>query len=60
MATKSKTAHRTPWTKSDKKTLKDHSRRKTPVDAIAKEMRRTPGALRQQALHMGIGLGHLR
>ena len=53
-------AHRTPWTKADKKTLKDHSRARTPVKKVAREMQRTQGALRQMAGSLGIGLGHLR
>jgi hypothetical protein len=40
--------------------LRRHSKAKTPVDRIAKMMKRTPGALRQQALKLGIGLGHRR
>ena len=33
---------------------------KTPVVKISKQMKRTIGALRQQALKLGIGLGHQR
>ena len=33
---------------------------RTPVAKISKLMKRTVGALRQQALKLGIGLGHQR
>jgi hypothetical protein len=49
-----------PWTKALHAELRRHSKAKTPIDRIAKLMKRTPGALRQQALRLGIGLGHQR
>jgi hypothetical protein len=51
---------RTPWTKADKRALKEHSKARMPVVKIAKDMKRTVGALRQQAFKLGIGLGHQR
>jgi hypothetical protein len=51
---------RRAWTKADQRDLKAHSKAKTPVIAISKEMKRTVGALRQQALKLGISLGHRR
>jgi hypothetical protein len=51
---------RREWTKADIKELKAHSKARTPVAKISKETRRTIGALRQKALHLGIGLGHQR
>jgi hypothetical protein len=51
---------RREWTKADIKELKTHSKARTPVAKISKETRRTVGALRQKALHLGIGLGHQR
>jgi hypothetical protein len=51
---------RRAWTKDDLRDLKKHSKGKTPVAAISKEMKRTVGALRQQALKLGISLGHRR
>ena len=51
---------RRQWTKEDHRTLKAHSKAKTPVVKISKEMKRTVGALRQQARRLGIGLGHQR
>jgi len=49
-----------PWTKEDLRALKAHSKAKTPVVKISKQMKRTVGALRQQAIRLGIGLGHRR
>ena len=48
------------WTKAMHVELRKHSKAKTPVDRIAKAMKRTVGSLRQQALKLGIGLGHRR
>ena len=60
MAKSKKVAKRTLWTKGDHRTLKAHSKARTPVVEISKQMKRTVGALRQQALKLGIGLGHQR
>jgi hypothetical protein len=54
------TAHRTPWTKDDVKTLKAHSKARTPVVKVSKAMKRSEGALRRKAGILGIGLGHNR
>ncbi|MCP3414225.1 hypothetical protein NLM16_08945 [Bradyrhizobium brasilense] len=55
-----KRVKRREWTKADIKDLKAHSKARTPVVKIAKLTKRTVGALRQKALHLGIGLGHQR
>ena len=70
MAKKSKSAKKTktavkkirrrPWTNEEYKPQKAHSQARTPLAKIAKELKRTPGALRQQALKLNIGLGHQR
>jgi len=66
MAKKAKSAKkdgrstRKEWTKEDIKTLKAHSKSKTSLVKIAKEMKRTPGALRQRAFKDGLALGHRR
>jgi len=69
MAKKAKTARagngarkvaRREWTKDDIKELKAHSKGKTSVAKIAKQTKRTEGALRQKALSLGISLGHRR
>jgi hypothetical protein len=54
-----KTARRViiPWTKDDVRSLKAHSKARTPVEKISKEMKRTVGALRRRAGILGIGLG---
>ena len=51
---------RKPYTASDIKLLKQHSKARTPVSKIAKQMKRSVGSLRQKALKLGIGLGHQR
>ena len=48
------------WTKQMEAELRKHSRARTPVVKISKEMKRTVAALRQQAFKLGIGLGHQR
>jgi hypothetical protein len=63
MAKKAKakrSTQRRAWTKGDQRDLRAHSKAKTPVTAISKAMKRTVGALRQQALKLGISLGHRR
>jgi hypothetical protein len=49
-----------PWTKEDVRTLKAHSKARTPVSKVSKVMRRTVGALRRRAGILGVGLGHKR
>lgn len=56
----SRKAVRKPYTKEDVKTLRAHSKARTPVRKIAKQMKRTEGSLRQKAIKLGIGLGHMR
>jgi hypothetical protein len=51
---------RAAWSKTQHVELRKHSKAKTPVAKIAKLMKRTAGALRQQAIKLGIGLGHRR
>ena len=51
---------RRAWTKKDHAELKKYSRAKLPVKKISKAMRRTPGALRQQAYKLGLRIGHRR
>jgi hypothetical protein len=54
-------AHRkVAWTKEHVRDLKAHSKSKTPVVKISKAMKRTPGAIRQKALSLGIAIGHRR
>ncbi|WP_246649272.1 hypothetical protein [Bradyrhizobium canariense] len=60
VAKKAKKTGRREWTSADLRALKVHSKHRTPVVKIAKEMKRTEGALRQKALVLGFGLGHQR
>jgi len=59
MATKVKRI-KVAWTKAMQAELRRHSKARTPVAKISKQMKRTVGALRQQAFQLGIGLGHQR
>ena len=49
---KAKTARRVikPWTKEDVRTLKAHSKARTPVPKVSKVMKRTVGALRRRGM----------
>lgn len=60
MAKRAKRRISRPWTKDDFRSLKAHSKARTPVVKISKVLKRTPGALRQKALRLGIPLGHRR
>ena len=51
---------RREYTKEDEKILRAHSKAQTPLEQIAKEMKRTGGSLRQKAIKLGIPLGHRR
>jgi hypothetical protein len=51
---------RVAWTKENIRDLKAHSKSKTPVAKIAKQMKRSEGALRQKALALEISIGHRR
>ena len=61
MAKKSKKkARRIAWSRAHHAELRKHSKAKTPVARISQMMKRTVGALRQQAIRLGIPLGHRR
>ncbi|GLR90832.1 hypothetical protein [Bradyrhizobium iriomotense] len=60
MAKKTKKIVRREYTAADVKQLRAHSKARTPVVKIAKEMKRTVGSLRQKALSLAIPLGHVR
>jgi transposase-like protein len=55
-----KTISRRRWSKEDNRELKAHSKGRTPVAKVARAMKRSVGALRQQAMKLGLGLGHQR
>jgi hypothetical protein len=60
MARKLSSVVRKEWTKEDLRGLKAHSKGRTRVEKISKQMKRTVGALRQKAFALGIPLGHQR
>ena len=60
MAKKRKHIKRKAWTKAHYAKLRKYSKAKTRVSKISKLMKRSVGALRQQALKLGIPLGHRR
>jgi hypothetical protein len=51
---------RIAWTKANVAELRKYSKDRLPVAKISKAMKRTVGALRQKALHLGLPLGHRR
>ncbi|WJR82085.1 hypothetical protein [Bradyrhizobium sp. NP1] len=51
---------RREYTRDDVKMLKAHSKARTPVVKVAKQMKRSVSALRAKAHLLGIGLGHQR
>jgi len=60
MAKKAKRAPRREWTKADLREFKVHSRERTPVIKMSKQMKRTVGALRQKAFQLSLSIGHRR
>jgi len=60
MAKKAKRRVRREYNKVDIKELRAHSKAKTPVATIAKQMKRSEGSLRQKAIALGLPLGHRR
>ena len=44
------------WSKDDVRSLKSLARAKTPAKKIAKELKRSLGAVRQKALGLGVSL----
>jgi hypothetical protein len=51
-----KKVKRRAWSKEDVRELKSLAKAKTPAAKIARRFKRTEGALRQKALHLGISL----
>ncbi|MGC1178406.1 MAG: hypothetical protein ACLQF1_19730 [Methyloceanibacter sp.] len=60
VATRAKRVARRDWTAQEERTLRKHSKSKTPVKGISKALKRTAGALRQKARALGISLGERR
>ncbi|MEH2595023.1 hypothetical protein V1278_001936 [Bradyrhizobium sp. AZCC 1577] len=57
---KAKKVMRREYTREDVKALKAHSKSRTPIAKISKQMKRSVPALRAKAHQLGIGLGHQR
>ncbi|MCK1637593.1 hypothetical protein IVA95_08320 [Bradyrhizobium sp. 157] len=57
---KAKKAMRREYTRDDVKALKAHSKARTPIAKISKQLKRSVPALRAKAHQLGIGLGHQR
>ena len=55
-----KRTKRRAWTKADVASLKQHSRKKTPVTQIARTLKRSAGAICQKGLALGLPIGHQR
>lgn len=60
MAKKAKKKIARGYTKADVKTLRAHSKARTPVSKIAKALKRSVGSLRQKARRLGVVIGHRR
>jgi hypothetical protein len=52
-----KKSQRREWTKEDLRTLKALAREGTKTTVIARKLKRTLGATRQQAFKLGVSLG---
>ena len=57
---KSSRTKRRAWTKADVTSLRQHSKKKSPVAQIARQLKRSAGAIRQKALSLGLPIGHRR
>jgi hypothetical protein len=55
-----KKAARREYTRDEVKALKTHSKARTPIVEVSKQMKRTVPALRSKAHELGIGLGQRR
>jgi hypothetical protein len=47
---------RRAWSAADVREFKQLARKKTPAPKIARRFKRTEGAIRQKALHLGVSL----
>ena len=60
MAKKRKKRSYKTWSADDLKLLRQHSRAKTPVAKMSKQMRRTEATIRMKAYQLGLSVGHRR
>jgi len=54
--TAKRASKRRPWTKDDIRGLRQMARQKVPAPQIAKTLKRSEGATRQQAFKLGVSL----
>jgi hypothetical protein len=48
------------WSSDELKALRRHSRERTPVSKVAREMRRSEPTIRMKAYSLGLSMGHRR
>jgi hypothetical protein len=48
------------WTRDDIAALRRHSKERTPVTRVAKDMKRSEGTIRMKAYSLGLSMGHRR
>ena len=48
------------WTREDISALRRHSKERTPVTRVAKDMKRSEGTIRMKAYSLGLSMGHRR
>jgi hypothetical protein len=53
---KKKTVKRRAWSKADERTFKAMAKSRIRASEIARKFKRTEGAIRQKALHLGVSL----
>ena len=48
------------WSSDDLKTLRRHSKERTPVTKVARELKRSEPTIRMKAYSLGLSMGHRR
>jgi hypothetical protein len=48
------------WTSDDLKTLRRHSKERTPVSRVSRDMKRSEATIRMKAYSLGLSMGHRR
>lgn len=60
MAKKAKKRAYKTWSRSDLQSLRKHSRERTPVKKVGRELKRTEATIRMKAYSLGLSMGHRR
>ena len=60
MAKKAKKRSYKQWSRADLQSLRRHSRERTPVKKVARELKRTEPTIRMKAYSLGLSMGHRR